>query len=69
MGFMRGSLSKSLFLLYSAAITAPLKNSAAIVNNIGWLKWYNDAVTYTLIVAAILQILKVCNKKNDPNTV
>ena len=63
MGFMRGSLTKALFLLFAAAMAAPGRYAAARVNGVEGLKWYYYAVAYVLIGAAVLQILKVCNKK------
>ena len=68
MGFMRGSLTKAIFLLFAAAMVAPGQHSAARVNNVEWLIWYFEALAYVLIGAAILQILKVCNKNPESGT-
>ena len=68
MGFMRGSVTKALFLLFAAAMASPGPAAAAnvgVVNGITWLKWYYYAVAWGLAAAAVLQLLKVCNKKTE----
>jgi len=64
-GFMRGSLTKAVFLIFAAAMVAPGKYAAARVNSVIWLMWYQYVVTFGLGGAAALQILKVCNQKPD----
>ena len=64
-GFMRGSLTKAIFLLFAAAMVSPGKYAAARQNGVEWLKWYQYAVAWGLSAAAVPQILKVCNKKSE----
>ena len=58
-------MTKALFLLFAAAMASPGNAAAAHLNDVVWLKWYYYAVAWGLAAAAVLQLLKVCNKKPE----
>ena len=55
-GFMRGTFSKSLFLLFCACLCFPNKYSTRQNTVLSYV------IAYVLIISACLQILKTCNK-------
>ena len=61
-GFMRGKLSKALFLIFAGAFCLPGKYSTS---NETWLFW---TVGITLMIAGVLQVLKYCNRPDETST-
>ena len=60
-GFLRGALSKAFFLLFCAALCFPMVEAETRYD------WMNTTAGMGLVVVAILQILKVCQKEDTDN--
>ena len=62
-GFLRGSFSKTLFMLFCACMTFPIvkpkEGQSEVLYNL------NSALSYLLCVASFAQILKLCNKDEE----
>ena len=64
MGFMRGRITKALFLLYCGAMTYPKANTSG-VRNVAWLSDIYVGMSYVLMFASILQLLKFFNRNQS----
>ena len=58
-GFLRSTFSKSLFFLFCACLCFP--NNTSTTQH----TWLSYTIGYTLVIAAAMQILKVCNKNEE----
>ena len=63
MGFMRGRITKALFLLYCGAMTYP--HSGTGVTMVKWLKDIYVGMAYVLMFASVLQLLKFFNRNQS----
>ena len=60
-GFLRGALSKAFFLLFCAALCFPMTEAETTYD------WVNTTAGMGLVIVAVLQILKVCQKEDKDN--
>ena len=59
-GFMRGRISKTLFLVFCACLTLPRDENFSMTNN--FLHW---SISLLLCAAAMSQLFKYCNKDEE----
>ena len=70
LGFLRGSLSKAMFLLFAAALVFPMDGTCKIDSTLcsDGDQYVNYGAGLILSVIASVQILKVCRtQKTDSN--
>ena len=60
-GFLKGKMSKAIFLLFCATMVFPL-NDGAHTSGDDWLNW---AAAAFLSVCALLQVFKYCKNDKD----
>ena len=65
-GFLRGKLSKILFLLFCAALVFPISDPSATESSSD--AWLLDVGGGILAVVAILQLVKYCRRDRDDST-
>ena len=61
MGFMRGRLTKAMFLIFCACLVKPNEKYSG-VSNVSWAYDLYKVMSWILLIAAVLQLLKFFNK-------